>query len=149
MNELWSAVSSWDYKWLDAAEFFARWSKDPSTKVGAVVVRNNRILSSGFNGFPTGVLDDNALLAQREEKYQRIVHAETNALIGVDVRRGTLYSTHCPCSSCAGLIINAGISRVVTFEPQPDMKSRWPNMDISLDMFEQSGVVVALAPVLM
>jgi len=63
--------------------FIAQWSKDPSTKVGAVIIdpRNKRIISTGFNGFPVGVENTTDRLGTREIKYKMVVHAETNALM--------------------------------------------------------------------
>lgn len=107
----------WDNRFLDMAKLVSTWSKDPSTKVGAVIVdTNNRVVSVGYNGFPQKI-SDNDRLENREEKYNIIVHAEANALMFANrsVNGYTLYTyPFQPCSRCASLIIQSGIKRVVT-----------------------------------
>lgn len=114
----------WDQRFLALAEHIAGWSKDRSTKVGAVIVDpDRRVVSIGFNGFPRGIADD-ARLEHRETKYEMIVHAEVNALMfaGRPVRGCTLYTWPLPpCSRCAALLIQAGIGRVVS----PPAPERW------------------------
>ncbi|MEB3214568.1 MAG: dCMP deaminase family protein [Leptolyngbyaceae bacterium] len=108
----------WDCFFLELAEFVAtKRSKDPSTKVGAVIAdANHRIVSMGYNGFPRGVRDDACLYADREKKYQRVVHAELNAILnaGRSVDGCTLYVWPLfTCNDCAKIVIQAGIKRVV------------------------------------
>lgn len=108
--------SKWDGRYLDLAATVATWSKDPSTQVGAVIVSPvNRVIAVGFNGFPTGVKDDDRL-EDRDLKYELIIHGEMNAIItaGRDLHGFSLY-THpfLPCARCAAVVIQAGISRVV------------------------------------
>ena len=75
-------ISKWDFRFLDMAALIANWSKDPSTKVGAVIVdKNNRVISLGYNGLPSSVPDDPEILNNRFEKYKYIIHAETNAIL--------------------------------------------------------------------
>src|SRR5689334_23352884 len=93
----------WDQRLLALAQHIAAWSKDPSTKVGAVVAGSDKTaIALGYNGFPPRIVDD-ARLHDRDKKYSLIVHAEENALANArfDVRGGTLYSTHFPCTNCA------------------------------------------------
>ena len=107
---------TWDKRFLSLAQHIANWSKDPSTKVGAVIVdQNRRIVSTGYNGYPKGV-DDTIDTDEREIKYKKVIHAEKNAILFAkqDLTGCTLYVTHHPCSQCAGYILQAGISRVVT-----------------------------------
>lgn len=109
----------WDLRFLGLAAHIAGWSKDPSTKCGAVVVRANRTVASmGYNGFPRGVIDNLLLLEDREEKYKRVVHAEMNALLFLreSIDRGyTLYTwPFPPCDRCATCLINTGVGRVVS-----------------------------------
>lgn len=112
-----SKLEKWDLRYLFLAEEFSLWSKDPSTKCGAVIVRlDNTVCSVGFNGFPRGLLDDSRL-QKREEKYSLIVHAEMNALLSS--RESLLgYAMYVwpqlPCSNCAKHIIQTGISRIFT-----------------------------------
>ena len=131
----------WDTRFLDMAELVSSWSKDPSTKVGAVIVdQERRVVSLGYNGFPKGVLDDDRL-NKRETKYKIIVHAECNALLfaGRPLTQCSMY-THpfMPCPTCAGLIIQAGITRVVSCESSV---CRWQEeFETSRKMFEEAGV---------
>lgn len=90
-------------------------SKDPNTKVGAVIVHpNSRQISTGYNGFPKGV-EETPEKWQRPTKYQHVIHAEPNAIINCpfDTDGCTIYVTHQPCHICMGFIINAGIKRLV------------------------------------
>lgn len=111
------STPKWDNRFLELAEFIAQWSKDPSTKVGAVIVDHDRIIiGTGYNGFPRGVVDDPDTYENRPAKYKQIVHAEANAIINstLKVRGFTLYTTKFPCSECTKLIIQSGIARVIT-----------------------------------
>ena len=115
----------WDERYIKLAEYIADWSKDPSTKVGAVIVDDKgRIVSLGFNGFPQKI-SDNDRLNDRDKKYNVIVHAEANAVLFAsrDLSGCTIYTyPFQPCSSCSGLIIQSGIKRVVTVRTDND---RW------------------------
>ncbi len=137
----------WDQRFVDLAWHIAGWSKDPSTKVGAVVVdpSNRRIVSTGYNGFPVGVEDTGERLENRHIKYEMIVHAEQNALVfsGPQAAGCTLYVTPLPpCARCAVVIIQARIARVVC--PRPDMsREPWATQSrIAEDMFNEAKVVV-------
>lgn len=131
----------WDSRFLRIAKEVSTWSKDPSTKVGAVIVdNNNRVVSMGYNGFPQGV-DDDERLKDRETKYKLIVHAEMNALLFssrpvVDCRIYTY--PFMPCPRCAGPIIQSGINMVIS--PR-NANERWSaDFDISREIFEEAGV---------
>lgn len=136
-----ATTPKWDRRLLALAQHFSTWSKDPSTKVGAVIVdKRRRVLSTGYNGFPAGVPD--VALEDRPYKYNRIMHAEMNAILfaGVPLTGATLYVWPMPpCSHCAGAIIQAGIERVVS----PPAGERWEeSCRIGRQMFYQSGVQV-------
>lgn len=137
-------LAKWDQRFLDLAHFVKMWSKDPSTKVGAVIAKDNRIVSLGFNGFPHGTDDNEAIYADRERKYKRVLHAERNAMIFAkrDLTDCTIYCTQPPCSQCTAHIIQEGISRVVCTVSE-DFMSRWAD-DIaeSAAMFREAGVVL-------
>jgi dCMP deaminase len=109
--------TNWDNRFLDMAKLVSTWSKDPSTKVGAVIVDpSNRLISVGYNGFPKGVTDNERLL-DRDKKYDIIVHAEVNAILfsNKTLDGCTMYTwPFQPCPRCAGLIIQSGIRRVVS-----------------------------------
>lgn len=139
----------WDLRRLRECADKAYWSRDPSTKVFALITRPDKTLvSEGFNGFPRGVKDDPDLYANREEKYPRVVHAEMNALLmGREPLHGcTIYTwPFPPCSTCAGAIIQAGIKRVVAPYPSEDIQHRWGRSNaIALEMFCEVGVKVLL-----
>lgn len=134
-------LRKWDNRFLDLARLISSWSKDPSTKVGAVIVdTNNRIVSVGYNGFPKGIQDDNRL-NDREAKYKIIVHAEINAIMFANksVEGCTLYTVPFePCPRCAGFIIQSGITRIVSLKNTND---RWENdFKISRKLFEEAGI---------
>ena len=123
------------------ASLVATWSKDPSTKVGAVIVdQKRRVVSLGYNGFPKGI-SDNERLDKRETKYKMVVHAECNALLfaAKDLAGCTIY-THpfMPCPTCAGMIIQSGITRAVSLE---NRNHRWRGeFEMSRKMFEEAGI---------
>lgn len=140
-------MTDWDGRLLALAEHVASWSKDPSTKVGSVVASGKDVLGLGYNGFPKGVLDSPERLYDRQQKYPRVVHAEPNAILNArtDLRGCTLYSwPMAPCSSCAKLIIQAGIKRVVSPSSSEAM-SRWgDDIELAQAMLLEAGVEVVL-----
>jgi len=108
----------WDVRFLKLAHEVASWSKDPSTKVGCVLVKGKKVISVGYNGLPMGIEDSIERLTDRDLKYEMTVHAEVNAvttaaLHGVSTSGCTAYVTFHPCSRCAAVLINAGVSTVV------------------------------------
>lgn len=149
-REINASSMKWDSRFMRLAEEISTWSKDPSSKIGAVIVNNERrILATGYNGFPRGIEDSEERLNNREEKYPRIIHAEMNALMnalynGVSVKDATIYVFGLPvCSECTKSVIQAGIKRVVI----PNMKDvpqkwadQWNNM--SEPMYREAGVLV-------
>ena len=109
----------WDARFLALAGHIAAWSKHRTTKVGCVVVDDDRrIRATGYNGFPRGVTDSAERLLDRPTKLLLSVHAETNAIAtaaraGVSLAGCTAYVTHPPCAACAALLAQAGLRRVV------------------------------------
>lgn len=135
--------TNWDHRFLDLAKLVASWSKDPSTQVGAVIVDNqNIIVSVGFNGFPKGI-KDNDRLNHRDSKYQIIVHAENNALMFAKrpLDNCTIYTyPFMPCPRCAGMIIQSGIKRVVSYKNTTD-RMRWElDFSISRELFNEANI---------
>lgn len=120
---------SWDFTFLDLAKEMSKRSKDPSTKVGAVIVRPNKTIASmGFNGFPQDMPDNNELYSNRDEKLSRIIHAEMNALIFAheSVYGHTLYTyPMIPCSRCFVHVAQAGIKRIVAPHVFGETLERW------------------------
>ena len=143
--------AKWDLRMLDKASFISQWSKDPSTKCGAVIVRDlNVCIQEGYNGYPPGV-DDDGTLHVREQKYSRIIHAEVNAIVLAkkDLTGCTLYVFPLPpCDRCAGVIIQAGITRVVSVIPQDEERAeRWSKVNaVAMDMFNKAGVEFVAYP---
>lgn len=136
----------WDRRFLALAEHIAQWSKDPSTKTGAVIVdRDNRIISIGYNGLPRGVDDLSERLENREIKYKIIVHCERNALLFArsSVQDCRLYTwPFMSCSTCAGMVINAGIVEVIA--PVSE-NPRWiEDFKLAQQLFAEAGVKVRL-----
>jgi len=120
---------SWDEHYLVLAKQMASRSKDPSTQTGAVIVGpDKRVVSMGFNGFPSKMPDNPEYYANREEKYSRIVHCEMNALLfaGKSVEGCTLYTwPFISCDRCMVHMIQAGITRFVAPAPTAEQLTRW------------------------
>jgi dCMP deaminase len=135
-------MHKWDKRFIDLAEHISTWSKDPSTKVGAVIVDSERrIVSVGYNGFPSGVQDEPSRYENREIKYDMIVHAEVNAILFSphDIRGCTLYTwPFQPCSRCAAIVIQKGISRVITVE---NKDPKWEkSFTLAAKMFSEANI---------
>ena len=117
---------SWDEYFMQITFRVAKRSTCPRAAVGAVIVRDKRILTTGYNGSPTNLphcTEVGCLMVNGH--CVRTLHAEQNAIIqgalhGVDVSKSTIYVTHQPCLVCAKMIINAGIERVVYAGHYPD-----------------------------
>ena len=141
--------NKWDDRFMEMARTIANWSScyQPNRKIGAVIVKDKRILTTGYNGAPSGVKS----CVERGECLRRklnipsgtkhelcyAIHAEQNAIIqaarmGVEIEGSTIYCAHQPCVICAKMIVNAGISRVVYGEGYPD--------EFALEMFKLAGV---------
>jgi dCMP deaminase len=124
-------VDKWNARFLNLAKTVSSYSKDPSTKVGAVIVdEDDNVRTIGYNGFPRGVNDTEERLNDRPVKYALTVHAELNAIctcarVGVPTKGATMVCTHFPCSVCAGAIVQAGFKEVVVLAPSEDFDSRW------------------------
>lgn len=136
----------WAARFAKLAYSISEWSKDPSTKVGAVIVApdEKRIMTTGYNGLPRGVDDRAERLADRPFKIAATVHAEANALIhaarqGVDVKGCAMFVTMSPCASCAALIIQSGISEV--YAPDDPWPERWrASFSLGRDILLEAGV---------
>ena len=138
-----SAPSKWDTRFLDLAGHVAGWSRDESTRVGAVIVdTKKRVISLGFNGFPAGVDDT---VTSRDQKLRRTVHAEINALsfASRSVEGCTIYVTHPPCSNCAAVLIQHGLADVVFPKPSAEFLERWgESYEEGRAMFKEANVKV-------
>lgn len=123
--------NKWDKRFLELAQLVSTWSKDPSSKIGAVAIdpSNRNILALGYNGFPRNMEDNEYRLTNRDEKYSLVVHAEMNTIYnasfnGVCLRDSHLYVWGLPiCSDCAKGVIQVGVSRVVM--PKQTIEEPW------------------------
>lgn len=140
-------MSKWDERLLHPAILVSYWSKDPSTKVGALIADNsNRIVSVGYNGLPRNVKDGENMT--RAEKLRRTIHAEANAILFAqrDITGFTIYVTHHPCGQCAALIIQSGLKRVVypKLDDISGFSERWKEeVESAATMFAEAGVEVS------
>lgn len=144
-------MDKWDKRFMDMTELIGTWSScyQENRHIGAVIVKNKRVIATGYNGAPQGIQS----CADKKECMRKklniasgtmhelcyAVHAEQNAIIqaarvGCSVEGCTLYCTHQPCVICAKIIINSGIVRVVYKEGYPDK--------FSLQLFEEAGVAL-------
>jgi len=135
----------WENRFIKLAEHIATWSKDPSTKVGAVIVDDNhRVISVGYNGFAKNVNDDNDRYNNRSIKYEVILHAEINSILFAkrDLTDCSIYVYPIPpCSRCASAIIQSGIKKVVSIKPSIEIYKRWgKNIELSETIFKEAGV---------
>jgi len=120
-------LTKWDHRYLGNAEYWAQFSKDPSTKVGACIYDSlGRPISNGYNGFTEGVSDDVATLP-RDDKLRLTLHGETNAILFAErsIRGCIIAVTHPPCAQCASLLAQVGIVKVVTRKPEEQFAERW------------------------
>lgn len=137
-------MNKWDERYLKLCDLIASWSKDPSSKFGAVIVdSNDRVVSLGFNGFAKGFNDTDERWNNRQFKYRHVVHAEENALLHAkrDLSDCRIYVQMCPCSSCMSKIAQSGIKQVICREPSEDYLSRW-SIDEPLQVALECGIFV-------
>lgn len=136
---------SWDEYFMGVAILASQRSKDPSTQVGACIIdEDNRILSTGYNGFPKGCSDDefpwNRDESLGDTKYQYVVHAELNAILnasGKSLAGSTVYVCLFPCHECAKAIIQSGIKEVIFLS---DKYHDTSSMTASRKMLDAAGV---------
>lgn len=143
-------LDKWDNRYLSLAREIAAWSKDPSTKIGAVIVgQKKEVLAQGFNGFPRGIDDSEVRYNNRETKYKFVVHAEMNAIYnatysGTSLDGSTLYVYGLPvCSECAKGVIQVGIKRVVVLKSR-DVGNWNESIILSKEMFKEAGIEIII-----
>ena len=139
-------MTDWDQRFLNLAKHISQWSKDPSTKVGCVVVGPDReIRSTGFNGLPRGIEDNDERLNNREIKYPLICHAEENAImhaarIGISLKDCTAYVTWPPCTRCARSLVQAGVSTII-YPKNIEIPDRWmDDFYLSLNLLKEAKI---------
>ena len=112
-------MNKWDIRFIRIAREVSYWSKDPSTQVGSIAVKNRKIIATGYNGFPKTINDDSGRLADREKKLKLMVHGEMNMIYnavehGVKLEGSTVYIWGLPtCEECWKGLVQVGVSRVV------------------------------------
>ena len=149
-------IERWDRRFLGLCDEVGSWSKDPSTQQGSVIVKpvviRNRtklkIVSLGFNGFPSPVSDHEDLYADRPTKLARVIHAEMNAILHATepLEDCIIYGSPMPpCDRCAAHIIQAGISTIVSYdEPVPE---RWAESAAQAErMYSEAGIEIRVWP---
>lgn len=116
----------WDSWFMEHVYLAAKKSRDPKTKIGAVLVKDNKVISTGFNGFPIGVKDLKERYEDRDIKHSFVAHAEFNSIVsaarfGVSTYGSTLYSQGIVCSECCKSVIQAGVKELIVHK-------QWPNL---------------------
>ncbi|HYH21703.1 MAG TPA: hypothetical protein VD995_24115 [Azospirillum sp.] len=157
-----TALTKWDKRYIELAAHVASWSKDHGAKVGCVIVSPfyQRALTFSFNGFPANVEDNLERLLNPAEKYPRVLHAEQNALLyaGREAKDCHAYVVgKAVCNTCAIMLIQAGITRVVAVEPlaegeyapprEGSGKIDWEALGrLAVQMFTEANVIFAPIP---
>lgn len=152
----------WDTRFMEMARLVSTWAScyKADRKIGAVIVLDKRVMTTGYNGAPAGVktcTERGECLRQKlgiasgtRHEMCYAVHAEQNAIIqaaklGIRIDGATLYCTHQPCILCAKMIVNAGIKRVVYEQGYPDDFSReiLAEGGVSVEQYTAKSVTVA------
>ena len=147
MSEYESQVD-WHKRFFDLAKYVGTWSKDRSKGVGAVIVDNDgRVLSMGYNGFPSGCNDDVDSRYERPAKYMYTEHSERNAIYsaaknGIILKNSNIYISLYPCIDCARAIIQSGIKTVTSTKPDFEHERWGESFKVSKEMFDEVGVHV-------
>ena len=138
--------TNWDNRFLDMAKLVSTWSKDPSTKIGAVAIgEKGQVLAQGYNGFPRGIDDSFERYFDKETKYKYVVHAEMNCIYnatynGVSLQGATIYiSGLTVCSECAKGLIQVGVKRVVYHADIVPKKWAESGAD-TIELFKEAGI---------
>ena len=140
--------TDWDERFMQLALHVASWSKDRSTKVGAIVVGpDNIVRTMGYNGFPRGVDDNVEGRHDRPLKYRWTEHAERNAIYnaartGVSLDGCRMYLPWFPCMDCARAIVQAGISELIAMKPDLDHVTWGEDFRHALELFDEAGLTV-------
>ena len=141
---------TWDVLFMRKVYEIASKSKDPRTKMGAVLVQDNHAILEGYNGFAKGVTDSEDRYNDKEIKYKFVVHAEANSVLiaarfGISTLGCTLYTQGIPCNECTKSVIQAGVSEIVVHKQWPNLVTspKWvESIKISNIMLEEADVKV-------
>ncbi len=140
-------MTSWERKFYEACKFYASWSKDPTTKVGCIIVSDdNSILVQGYNGVCRGV-DDKEERNERPIKYKFYEHAERNAIFsaarnGITLKGLSIYSLFFPCPECTRAIIQSGLKKLFVFKDSTNSYYDRYDQDLKISkvMLDEAGV---------
>lgn len=146
-------LTRWESRFVEMAELVSTWSKDPNTKIGAVIALpfSRQVLSTGYNGLPRGVNDNLPERSERPEKYFWYGHAERNAVynaarFGTRLTGSVIYlNAGMPCTGCAIAIIQAGIAGVICMDGDPtgEPNPKWDaEAQRSRVMLKEAGVAL-------
>ena len=139
----------WDRRFMEMANLVGTWASCNRRQIGAIIVKDKRVLTTGYNGAPAGVKtcvekgecprQKMGIPSGQRHELCYAVHAEQNAIIqaaklGVSIDGATLYCTHQPCVMCAKMIVNSGIVRVVYQEGYPD--------EFAVEILKEGGVLL-------
>ena len=146
MNDISTSLNKWDLRYLNLAANVATWSKDPSTKIGAIAIgKKGQVLAQGYNGFPRGIEDTPTRYSIKKQKYKLVVHAEMNVIYnatynGISLDGSTLYVNGLPvCSDCAKGIIQVGVKKVVMKDTE--IPKQWiESWEETKGMFNEAGI---------
>ena len=139
---------TWDKRWMALAQHVSQWSKDRSTKVGAVIVNSRQVVVAfGWNGFPRGVDDDVSDRHLRPTKYLWTEHAERNAIYnaaaeGMALRGCRLYTSKFPCAACARAIIQTGIIEVIVLPSEKLRPKLLADEQVSVALLEEAQISI-------
>jgi dCMP deaminase len=145
------ARPSWDEFYLNMADVIASRSKDRSAKIGAVIVKDNAVLSMGYNGFPRGVDDNVEARHERPAKYSYTEHGERNSVYnaarhGIATAGATMYTQGVPCADCSRAVIQVGIKKLVAYWLADDaVFPMWKeSCGKGYEMLQEAGVEVVI-----
>ena len=142
-------MDKWDKRFMEVASLIATWAScyQPDRKIGAVIVKNKRILTTGYNGAPAGIRTcvergecmrkKQGIASGTRHELCYAIHAEQNAIIqaaryGINITGASIYVNTQPCVVCAKMLINAGIEEIVYQNPYPD--------ELAMSMLEEAGM---------
>lgn len=141
-------MANWNERFIELTNHVAGWSKDKNTKTGALITdKNHRVISMGYNGFPSGCNDNILERYERPAKYFYSEHAERNAIYsgaknGIRLDGTTMYVMWFPCADCGRAIIQSGIKKLVCHKPDLDMPKWGEQFRASLEMLTEAGIEI-------
>ena len=135
----------WHQRFLELARHISLWSKDPSTKCGAIIVDEfGTVVSQGYNGFPRGMSDSIERYADRDFKYDHVIHAEMNAIVNAKqaIDGHYLYVwPMLPCIRCAAMVAQTNVKMVIAPKLTDELAERWGDSVLKTKrLFDEAGI---------